>query len=91
MNKFKPISFVIGVLIIVFFLMGPYFIVEEGEMAIVTRFGKIIKTESDAGLKFKVPVIDQVSKLRSLLSCPAVLLGSSANQGTLNVNAKNFR
>jgi len=42
--------------------MGPYFIVEEGEMAIVTRFGKIIKTESDAGLKFKVPVIDQVSK-----------------------------
>jgi len=62
MNKFKPISFVIGVLIIIFFLMGPYFIVEEGEMAIVTRFGKIIKTESDAGLKFKIPVIDQVSK-----------------------------
>ncbi len=62
MNKFKPISFVIGALIIVFFLMGPYYVVEEGEMAIVTRFGKIIKTEADAGLKFKVPVIDQVSK-----------------------------
>ncbi len=62
MNKFKPVSFIIGALIIVFFLMGPYYVVEEGEMAIVTRFGKIIKTESDAGLKFKVPVIDQVSK-----------------------------
>lgn len=62
MNKFKPISFIIGILVIVFFLMGPYFIVEEGEMAIVTRFGKIINTEADAGLKFKVPVIDQVTK-----------------------------
>ncbi len=62
MNKLKPVSFIIGVLVIVFFLMGPYFVVEEGEMAIVTRFGKIINTEADAGLKFKVPVIDQVSK-----------------------------
>ena len=62
MNKFKPVSFVIGILVIIFFLMGPYFIVEEGEMAIVTRFGKIVKTESDAGLKFKVPIIDQVTK-----------------------------
>lgn len=62
MKNFKPVSFIIGVLVIIFFLMGPYFVIEEGEMAIVTRFGKIIKTDSDAGLKFKVPVIDQVSK-----------------------------
>ncbi|MCK5222986.1 MAG: protease modulator HflC, partial [Candidatus Aminicenantes bacterium] len=62
MNKLKPVSFIIGVLVIVFFLMGPYFVVEEGEMAIVTRFGKIINTEADAGLKFKVPIIDQVKK-----------------------------
>ncbi|MCK4890246.1 MAG: protease modulator HflC [Candidatus Aminicenantes bacterium] len=62
MNKLKPVSFIIGVLVIVFFLMGPYFVVEEGEMAIVTRFGKIINTEDDAGLKFKVPIIDQVKK-----------------------------
>ncbi len=62
MNKLKPISFIIGFLVIIFFMMGPYFIVEEGELAIVTRFQKIVRTETEAGLKFKIPVIDQVTK-----------------------------
>jgi len=62
MNKLKPISFIIGFLVIIFFIMGPYFIVEEGELAIVTRFQKIVRTETEAGLKFKIPVIDQVTK-----------------------------
>jgi membrane protease subunit HflC len=42
--------------------MGPYFVLEEGELAVVTRFGKIIKSEDTAGLKFKVPVVDSVLK-----------------------------
>ncbi len=62
MDKMKPVFIVLIVLAVIFFMMGPYFIVEEGEMAIVTRFGKIINTESDAGLKFKLPVLDQVTK-----------------------------
>lgn len=62
MNKMKPVFIVLIVLAIIFFMMGPYFVVEEGELAIVTRFGKIINTESDAGLKFKLPVLDQVKK-----------------------------
>lgn len=62
MNKMKPVFIVLIVLAIIFFMMGPYFVVEEGELAIVTRFGKIINTESEAGLKFKLPVLDQVKK-----------------------------
>jgi len=62
MNKTKIISVLIVVLVIIFLLMGPYFILEEGELAVVTRFGKIVKTENDAGLKFKVPIVDQVMK-----------------------------
>ncbi|MEN8152971.1 MAG: protease modulator HflC [Acidobacteriota bacterium] len=62
MNKMKPVFIVLIVLAIIFFMMGPYFIVEEGELAIVTRFGKIINTEDEAGLKFKLPVFDLVTK-----------------------------
>lgn len=62
MKKFRGIGIIIGILVVIFFLMGPYFIVEEGELAVVTRFGRIVKTEADAGLKFKVPIVDQVLK-----------------------------
>lgn len=62
MKKAKVTGIVVVILVIIFFLMGPYFIVEEGEQAVVTRFGKIVKTETDAGLKFKVPIVDRVVK-----------------------------
>lgn len=62
MKKAKVIGIVAVVLVLIFFLMGPYFIVEEGELAVVTRFGKIVGWEADAGLKFKWPIFDKVSK-----------------------------
>jgi membrane protease subunit HflC len=61
MKKAKVIGILIAVLLIIFFLMGPYYIVEEGELAVVTRFGKIVDWEADAGLKFKLPIVDKVS------------------------------
>lgn len=62
MSKFKVIVITIAVLVVIFLLLGPYYIVEEGEMAVVTRFGEIIRSETDAGLKFKTPLMDQVKK-----------------------------
>ena len=50
------------VLIVLFFAAGPIYILSEGEQSIVARFGRIIKTEYNAGLKFKVPIIDKVTK-----------------------------
>ncbi len=62
MRKIKIYSIIIIALIVVFVLMGPYFIVQEGELAVVKRFDKIVRTESTAGLKLKVPFIDKISK-----------------------------
>lgn len=62
MKNARIIGIVIAVLVIIFFMMGPYFVLEEGELAVVTRFGKIVKSESTAGLKFKLPVVDNVLK-----------------------------
>ncbi len=48
------------VLVVVFLLMGPFYVLEEGNQALVLRFGEIKKTELDAGLKFKTPFLDNV-------------------------------
>lgn len=60
MKKFVTTLVVILALLIVFVLLGPFYTLDEGEQSVVTRFGKIIETEDTAGLKFKVPFIDNV-------------------------------
>jgi len=61
-KNIRILAIVVAVLIVLFLLMGPFFMVREGELAVVVRFGKIEKVETTAGLKFKVPIVDQVTK-----------------------------
>ena len=58
----NPKNILIGiiVLIILLLILSPYFIVDEGEQAVVIRFGKIVHISTDAGLKFKLPLVDKV-------------------------------
>jgi membrane protease subunit HflC len=62
MNKIIAIIVVIAVVVVVFFMLGPLYVVQEGEQAIVIRFGEIVDSEREAGLKFKTPVVDNVVK-----------------------------
>lgn len=62
MKKTITVLVVIGVLLVIFLLLGPFYILDEGEQAVITRFGKIVNTETTAGLKFKMPVVDNVVK-----------------------------
>lgn len=59
-NKLVAALVVIAVVIGIFFVLGPLYIVNEGEQAVLIRFGEIVRVERDAGLKFKTPVIDNV-------------------------------
>lgn len=69
MKKLVTTLVVLAVLLVVFLLLGPFYILNEGEQAIVTRFGKIVDTQTTSGLKFKMPVVDNVSKYpKKLLS-----------------------
>ncbi|HWR10946.1 MAG TPA: protease modulator HflC [Rectinemataceae bacterium] len=50
-------------------IIGPFFVLNEGEQAVVVRFGKIMKTHNEAGLKFRSPFVDNVIKFpKKLLS-----------------------
>ncbi len=62
MKKTLIIVAVIGAVLIITALLGPYFMVTEGEQAVVIQFGKIVRVETDAGIKGKIPFIENVVK-----------------------------
>lgn len=53
---------VVAILISLIFSVGPFFIIEEGQQAVVVRFGQIVNTVSNAGLHFRIPFIDIVNR-----------------------------
>ncbi len=40
---------------------GPFYVVNEGSQAVVTRFGEIVSSRTSAGLYFKIPFLDVVT------------------------------
>ncbi len=62
MKKLTVVLAVLAVLVAALFLTGPFFILNEGEQATVTRLGKIVAVHREAGLKFKSPFVDNVVK-----------------------------
>jgi len=60
MKKLITSLVVVVVLLVILVALGPFYIIEQGEQAVVTRFGKIVNTNIEPGLKFKVPVVDTV-------------------------------
>lgn len=67
MKKF--IGWLIGiiVLLIIFVSMGPLYIVNEGNQVVVTRFGSIVNTHTNAGLYLKIPFLDKVTTYPKLV------------------------
>ncbi len=62
MQKLIIALVVIVIFFIIFLLLGPFYIIEEGEQAVVIRFGKIVEVEQEAGLKIKTPLVDNVRR-----------------------------
>ena len=63
MKKTNKIYVVLGVIVVafaIFMMMGPLYVINEGSQVVVTRFGKIVDTHTEAGLYFKVPFVDVV-------------------------------
>jgi membrane protease subunit HflC len=60
MRKAVTILVVIAIVLIIFFVLGPFYVLEEGQQAVVTRFGAIVSQTTEAGLKFKMPLVDNV-------------------------------
>lgn len=62
MKKSMTVLIVLSIVLGVLLMMGPFYILDEGEQAVLVRFGEIVNEETSAGLKFKIPVVDNVVK-----------------------------
>ena len=62
MKKGLTVGVVVLFLVIVFLMIGPLWILQEGEQAVLLQFGRIVATHQEAGLKLKTPVVDRVVK-----------------------------
>ena len=60
-----PVKYALGILVVaaVLALTGSFYVVEEGQQAVVLQFGRPVgATVSEAGLHFKVPFIQEVRR-----------------------------
>lgn len=62
MKRVVGVLIALAVIIIAVLLAGPLFTIDEGEQAVVVRFGELVKVHTEAGLQFKSPFIDNVVK-----------------------------
>ena len=58
---------IIFVVVLLFFILGPLFTIEEGEQAVVVRFGRIVSVYTEAGLKIKMPMVDKVQRYSKMI------------------------
>ncbi len=56
------IFLIVGVLVVIFLAMDAFYTVDERERGVVLRLGKFSEV-TDPGLKFKLPIVDQVEKV----------------------------
>jgi len=61
----KKTLIILGIVVFVVaavLVAGPFFVLDEGEQAVVVRFGKIVRTHTEAGIKVRTPFVDIVNK-----------------------------
>lgn len=59
-KKYVPIALVVILALVVVF--NSFYVIESGEEAVICRFGAYSHTDSQAGIRFKVPFVDTVYK-----------------------------
>jgi len=60
MKKTLKTTIIVAVIILGFFIAGPFFVVSEGEQAVVIQLGRLTRVITNAGLNIKIPFIDEV-------------------------------
>lgn len=65
----KTVIIISAIIVVLVFLIaeGPFFVLNEGEQAVITRFGKIVRTETEPGFKFRAPFVDTITKYSTKL------------------------
>lgn len=60
MKKIPVVLVVTAAVIISVLLAGPFYVIDEGEQAVIVQMGRLVDVVTDAGLHIKIPFIDNV-------------------------------
>lgn len=60
MRKLMPTMIIIAAILVGVAIAQPFYIIDEGEQAVIVQMGRIVRVVTDAGLHLKAPAIDQV-------------------------------
>ncbi|MDR2658831.1 MAG: protease modulator HflC [Spirochaetaceae bacterium] len=60
MKRVPIVLVVIAAILLSVFLAGPFYIIDEGEQAVIVEMGRLVDVVTDAGLHIKIPFIDNV-------------------------------
>jgi modulator of FtsH protease HflC len=63
----KSFAFVLALALLVAFAVGSAIVVDTTEYAVVTRFGRPVRTYTTPGLRFRIPFVDQIVRLDARL------------------------
>jgi len=63
----KALAFVLAVVVLVALAVGSAIVVDTTEYAVVTRFGRPVRTYTTPGLRFRIPFVDQIVRLDARL------------------------
>jgi len=63
----KSLAFVLAVVVLVALAVGSAIVVDTTEYAVVTRFGRPVRTYTAPGLRFRIPFVDQIVRLDARL------------------------
>jgi len=61
------VSVIIIILVALFSFFQVFYVLEEGEVAIITQFGEVVGTETNAGFHFKLPILHNVNRYTAKL------------------------
>ena len=60
MKKTYKYLIILTVIVIGFFIAGPFYVIHEGEQAVVVQMGRISRVVTEAGLYLRIPFIEEV-------------------------------
>ncbi|GHV62320.1 protein HflC [Spirochaetia bacterium] len=84
MKKFLTPIIVIVVVIIGIAAAGPFYVIDEGEQAVIVQMGKLVDVITDAGLHIKIPFIDEVVRY------PKRIMSWDGEQKSMPTREKNY-
>lgn len=57
------VGILIGIIVVILFIFGGFRTIDSGQVGIRVRFGKVVETEMNEGINFKIPLIEKIVKM----------------------------